>query len=133
MDNKNIAESKGRRKKVVLVEDEQLHAKTLTFAISNKFNCDVFVAGNGHEGYTLICDKLPDVVILDIMMPILNGYSLLEMIKTMEETRNIPVVILTNLDKQHEIKRGTSLGASEYLIKHKRSLQEVLEVIGRYV
>jgi len=120
-------------RKVVLVEDEQLHAKTLKLAITNKYNCDVFVAGNGHEGYTLISDQLPDLIVLDIMMPIIDGFGLLEMINTMEETKHIPVVILTNLDKQHEIKRGASLGACEYLIKHRYSLGEVLEVIGRYV
>lgn len=88
---------------------------------------DFLEATNGEEGLNKIITENPDLVLLDLMLPRKNGFDVLTEMKRNEATKNIPVVILSNLGQESDIKRGLALGANDYLVKTDVSLSEVVE------
>jgi CheY-like chemotaxis protein len=93
---------------------------------------DVEVATNGEECLERLKDYRPELILLDILMPKLNGFHVLKEIKKQPELRNIPVILLTNLgeaevDMNQEL--ATALGVSDYLIKSRHTPDEVVEKV----
>lgn len=80
----------------------------------------------GEEGLAGVKNNPYDVILLDLMLPGINGLEVLKQIKQDEKTKNIPVIILTNLGQDEVIKQGFSLGADSYLIKASNSPKEVV-------
>ena len=102
--------------KVLLVEDSETQCKFLEEGlVSNGF--EVVTASNGAEGYKKFFECIPDVVVSDIMMPVIDGYQLCRMIKSREETKKIPVILLTVLDKKIDSFWGKKAGAQLFLSK----------------
>lgn len=103
--------------KILLIEDDAL----LVRMYQNKLQMDgyeVMVAGDGEEGLARIKEMMPDLILLDIMMPKMNGFEVLEQMKKDETIKTIPVVLLTNLGGSDEdVEKGLELGAVAYLIK----------------
>lgn len=102
--------------KILLVEDDIF----LMNMYSTKFEIDgyeVFAADNGLDGLELAKEKQPHIILLDIMMPEMNGFEVLEKLKADPTTVKIPVIILTNINQQDDIQKGLSLGAVDYFIK----------------
>lgn len=105
-----------KKYKVLIIEDEDLVARM--YQKSLQFDdFDVEVAIGGKEGYQMIKDHKPDLVLLDIMMPEPDGMEVLEMIKGDPETKNIPVIMLTNLSGEYDSKLAISKGATDYWVK----------------
>ena len=77
----------------------------------------VIMAKDGEEGLRLANEIKPDLVFLDIRLPKVDGFAVLEVLRSRDETRNVPVVILSNYGEQELVERGLKLGALEYLIK----------------
>lgn len=75
----------------------------------------------------------PDMVILDLMLPKLNGFEFLEKIKKDEKLKNIPVVVLSNLGQKTDMDKVMALGAVDYLIKTEYSLEEVIKRVKKYL
>jgi CheY-like chemotaxis protein len=92
---------------------------------------DVVGAENGMEALKKLegGDFMPDLILLDILMPYVNGLEVLERIKKDEKLNKIPIILLTNLSQKEEIGRGIELGANDYLIKSHFTPSEVLEKI----
>lgn len=86
-------------------------------------------AENGTEALKKLKDIKPDLILLDIIMPYMDGLEVLKKIKENEETKNIPVILLTNLSQKEEVDKGMELGAMDYLIKSHFTPSEVLEKI----
>ena len=85
--------------KVLLVEDSETQLKFLRDGlVQNGF--EVETAMNGAEAYKKLFEYIPDIVVSDIMMPVIDGYQLCRMIKNVDETKKIPVILLTVLDKK---------------------------------
>src|SRR3989338_11668571 len=97
-------------KKILLVEDE-FYIRDLYRIILESAGFNVILAEDGEEGYKQT-QNLPDLILLDIMIPKLNGIMLLQKIKKDEKTKNIPVVLLTNLGQESIIKKAFDEGAS---------------------
>lgn len=95
----------------------------------------VISAGNGIEGLEKLKDdnNIPDLMLLDILMPYMDGLEMLAEIKKDERLKNIPVVLLTNLSQKDDVDRGLGLGANDYLIKSHFTPSEVLEKIAQYL
>ena len=89
-------------------------------------------ATNGLEGLNKIIFSKPDIVLLDLILPRKNGFDVLIEMKRNKKTKDIPVIILSNLGQESDIKRGFSLGAQEYLIKSDISLSEVVDKIENW-
>ena len=102
--------------KILLVEDSETQLKFLKESlITNGF--EVETASNGSEAYKKVFSYAPDIVVSDIMMPAIDGYQLCRMIKNMDETKKIPVILLTVLDKKIDNFWGKKAGAQLFLSK----------------
>lgn len=101
---------------IVIVEDDAFLRRLYELKFTEqKFN--VKVAEDGVAGLELIKELKPAVVLLDIELPKLDGFSVLQEIKSNEETKDIPILMLTNSSTQEAIDRARSLGAADYIIK----------------
>lgn len=119
--------------KIMLVEDDAI----LVEMYQAKFELEgheIVVATNGEECLELLSEYLPDLILLDILMPKLNGFHVLKEIKKQPNLRNIPVILLTNLgeaevDMNREL--AGALGVSDYLIKSHHTPDEVVDKVMR--
>jgi len=119
-------------KRILIVEDEpavQLPLKT----ILADGGYEMLTADDGGEGLEIIRKEKPDLVILDILLPSMNGLDVLSHMKRDEATKHIPVVILTNVDRKEEIERARSLGAIDYLTKSTTQLKDVKRKVAKYL
>lgn len=95
----------------------------------------VIEANDGKEALKKLEDPQcnPDLILLDILMPYVDGMEVLKKIKEQDRLKNIPVILLTNLSQKEEVTQGLGLGASDYLIKSHFTPSEVLEKIRTYL
>ncbi|WP_306350166.1 response regulator transcription factor [Flavobacterium sp. '19STA2R22 D10 B1'] len=103
-------------KKILIVDDEPNIVMSLEYTFK-KNNYQVFIARDGQEALDLLKVELPDLIILDIMMPHLDGYATLEQIKKEEKLKNCKIIFLTAKSKESDIEKGLSLGADLYVTK----------------
>lgn len=118
--------------KILLVEDDQV----LVRMYQAKFKLEEFeteVAYDGQEGLEKVKDFQPDLVLLDLAMPRMNGFEFLEELKKMEKMKNIPVVVFSNLGQESDIQKAKDLGAKDYLIKINLTPRQVVEKIRQYL
>ncbi|MDO8260735.1 MAG: response regulator [Candidatus Magasanikbacteria bacterium] len=114
--------------KILLIEDDPF----LLSMYSTKFEIEgycVACAEDGAKGLKMASIENPHIILLDIMMPKMNGFEVLEGLKKQDKTKTIPVILLTNLNQKNEIERGLELGANDYLIKAHFMPSEVVEKI----
>ncbi len=115
-------------KKILLIEDEEALQQTMAeYLTDEKF--EVLGAMDGQIGLTLAQTKSPDLILLDIVLPKMDGFAVLEEIKKDEKTKNIPVILLTNLESMENIQRAFEKGAVAYLIKADFKLEDVVKKI----
>jgi len=120
-------------KKVLVVEDESFLRDLLSMKLS-KEECVLIHAFDGDEALTAIEEQKPDIVLLDLVLPSMSGFDVLEKVKKNPDTASIPVIILSNLGQQEDIDRGKKLGAVDFLVKANYSIDEIIvrlkEVLG---
>ncbi len=119
-------------KKILIADDEHKIVMTLEYSFK-KNGYDVFIARDGTEVLEILKTEIPDVILLDIMMPNLDGYSTLKEIKNQEKLAGTKVVFLTAKNNPEDIKKGLDLGADAYVTKPysiKKLLQQVEELIA---
>ena len=102
--------------KILLVEDSETQLKFLKEGLEQS-GFEVETASNGSEAYKKVYLCAPDIVVSDIMMPAIDGYQLCRMLKNVEETKKIPVILLTVLDKKIDSFWGKKSGAQLFLSK----------------
>ena len=102
--------------KILLVEDSETQLKFLKEGLTNS-GFEVETAANGAEAYKKLFEVVPDIVVSDIMMPVIDGYQRCRMIKNVDETKKIPVILLTVLDKKIDSFWGKKAGAQLFLSK----------------
>lgn len=111
--------------KILIIEDDQLMAGLLSEKMG-KAEFDVSLAMDGEAGFKELEKQLPDIILLDLILPGMGGFEILEKLKKDERTKDIPVIILSNLGSRDEVQRGLSLGAEAYLIKANILIDEVI-------
>ena len=115
-------------KKILFIEDESALQKTIGESqIQEGFK--VFAALNGEIGVRIAREKRPELIILDLVLPKKDGFEVLEDLKKAEGTKDIPIIVLTNLEDLKGIQRAIDLGATTYLVKSNYRLDEVVEKI----
>jgi CheY-like chemotaxis protein len=119
-------------KKLMWVEDDVFLNDIISRKCSTR-QCDLVHATNGVDAFKLLETERPDIIILDILLPGINGYEILQKIKENEKISDIPVVILSNYGQKKEIERGLNLGAVKYLVKATYTLDEILKQIGEII
>jgi DNA-binding response OmpR family regulator len=103
-------------KKVLVVDDDPYILMSLEF-LMQKNGFRVMVARNGSEALSLIASQVPDLILLDIMMPDVDGYSICRQVKSNPEWKHIQVVFLSAKTREADIQKGLDLGASLYVVK----------------
>lgn len=113
-----------KKTKILVIEDEiTLQRSLLEFLIKEKF--EAIGASDGERGLELAKTMLPDLILLDIILPKKDGYEVLAQIKRDEMTKHIPVILLTNLERPEDINQAFEKGAYAYLVKSDYKLEEV--------
>jgi CheY-like chemotaxis protein len=107
-----------RKVKVLCVEDEQDIRENIADILRDE-NFEVFEAGNGREGFEAFVKNKPDIIISDIMMPEVDGYGLLKMVRESKNVRNntVPFIFLTALGQKESVIKGVEMSANDYLVK----------------
>lgn len=116
--------------KVLLIEDDEFAAEMYRLRLSGD-GYEVVIARNGQEGLNLAASVLPDFVYLDIRLPILDGFEVLEQLRANPLTAHIPVIILTNYGEEEFRERGLKLGALEFLVKSDTTPARLSETVER--
>jgi DNA-binding response OmpR family regulator len=123
-----------KKNKVLVVEDETFLVKIYTVKLK-KEGYDVNIATDGEQAVKLAGEVKPDLILLDLILPKMNGFEALEQIRATATGKNTPVIVLSNLGQEEDIKRAELLGATDYLVKANFSIQEVIakmaEVLSR--
>ena len=88
---------------------------------------------NGEEAFSILDKEMPNIIILDILLPGMNGLDILQKIKTEERFRKIPVIILSNMSKQSDIDKAKLLGAQKFIVKAAVSLDEIIKEVSDLV
>ena len=116
------------KQKILIVEDEATLQKTLSeylvlegFAVVN--------ALDGEQGVQMTKREKPDLILLDIILPKKDGYEVMDELKADEETKKIPIILLTNLGGSEDVEKAFSKGATTYLVKADYKLEEVVKKI----
>ncbi|MFA6255285.1 MAG: response regulator [Patescibacteria group bacterium] len=102
--------------KILVVEDESFLLELYEMKL-RQVGYEVLKASNGEEGISLARLELPRLILLDILMPKVDGYEMLKELKSDNKTKNIPVIIFSNLSQKEEIEKGLKLGAKDFIIK----------------
>jgi two-component system alkaline phosphatase synthesis response regulator PhoP len=119
-------------KKILIVDDEPNIVMSLEYTFK-KNNFEVFIARDGLEALDILKSNFPDVIILDVMMPMVDGYATLEQIRKDKNLEHTKVIFLSAKNKASDIEKGMSLGADAYLTKPfsiKKVVDQVLELIN---
>ncbi|MBU1160009.1 response regulator [Patescibacteria group bacterium] len=116
--------------KILMMDDDMFFRKIYRDQLM-KAGFDFSEAINGIEGMHKVETEKPDLILLDLMLPRKNGFEVLKEIRKKDETKKIPVIILSNLGQEADIKEGMSLGADSYLVKGETKLSEVIEIINK--
>jgi len=117
-------------KKILFIEDEEALQKTLGEVLKQE-GFEVVSAFDGEAGLNLVKSAKPDLILLDLIMPKMTGFEVLTKLKADEETKNIPVIVLTNLESIGDVGKAIEAGATTYLVKAQYSLDEVLEKVKK--
>ncbi len=115
-------------KKILFIEDESALQKAFGDILSSA-GYELKSALDGEAGLRLAESENPDLILLDLTLPKLNGFEVLEKLKKNPETKKIPVIILTNLERIEDVDKAIELGAMTYLVKAQYKLEEVIEKI----
>lgn len=110
-----VTEKKSGKKCILLVDDNALQLRTMNEMLRNKY--DVQLATSGMKALTQIGKRVPDVIFLDYEMPVCDGKMTLQMIRELEEAKDIPVVFLTGVNEKEHIKAVLGLHPAGYLLK----------------
>lgn len=119
-------------KKILIVDDEPNIVMSLEYTFKKK-NYEVYIARDGGEALQIAKDKIPDVVLLDIMMPNIDGYETLKQIKSNRDLKDTKVVFLSAKNKTTDIEKGLQMGADKYLTKPfsvKKLVTEINELLN---
>lgn len=117
---------------VLIVEDEDFLVRALKDnLVSDGYS--VSVAMDGEAAFDELKKKTPSLILLDLLLPRKNGFDVLKEIRQSPEWQLIPVVILSNLGEDSEIKRALELGANDYFVKSQHPIQEVMEKVREYL
>jgi len=115
-------------KTILIVEDEPTLQKTMSLALTQE-GYDVKNALDGEIGLKLAKEIKPDLILLDLILPKVDGFEALEELKNNDITKEIPIIVLTNLESTQEIERALVMGATTYLVKANYDLKDIIQKI----
>ncbi len=117
-------------KTILLIEDESALQKAFC-EVLKKEDFKTISALDGEIGWNTAKKIKPDLILLDLILPKMDGFEIMEKLKSDQETKNIPVIILTNLESNLDIDKALELGATTYLVKANYDLKEIVEKVKK--
>jgi len=129
---KKILNSKSQgsssKNKILIIEDDRFLRELITRKLLDE-GFAIIEAVDGEEGIKKVKEEKPDLILLDLILPSIDGFEVLSQIKKEENLKSIPVIILSNLGQKEEVEKGLKLGAIDYLIKAHFTPGEIIEKI----
>jgi len=119
-------------KKILIIEDEEVMYNLLARKLSSR-GYEISIAKDGEEGLAKLREAMPDLVLLDIVMPKKDGFEVMEEMQKEDNLKAIPVIVISNSGQPLEIERIKKLGAKDWLIKTEFDLQEVIEKVQKQI
>lgn len=124
-----MADAKAR---ILIIEDDRYISKMYQLKLSLE-GYEAEVAENGRQGVDKVKDFMPDIILCDILMPELDGFEVIKILKEDEQTKNIPILIMSNLGQEDHIQKGMQMGAIGYIVKSQYTPSKVVEKIKEVV
>ena len=119
-------------KKILLIEDEEILIDLLQRKLTQE-GYEISITRNGEEGLAAMKEKQPDLILLDIIMPKMGGFEVMEKMQGDNDLKRIPVIVISNSGQPVEIDRAQKLGAKDWLIKTEFDPREVIEKIKKQI
>lgn len=120
------------KKKVLLVEDDAMIVDMYKMRLEEE-GFEVFVTDKGSEALKIAAKEKPILVLLDIILPEIDGFAVLQLLKEDVKTKKIPVVLLTNLGQESDRQKGLELGAADYFVKAQFTPANVITAIKKII
>lgn len=117
---------------ILVAEDDKFLANAYRMKLT-KAGFDVTIARDGQEALDEIKKKIPDCMLLDLVMPVKDGFAVLEELKKDEKMAHVPIIVASNLGQKEDIDRALSLGAKECIVKSNMSLESIIAKINHAV
>jgi DNA-binding response OmpR family regulator len=114
--------------KILLIEDDKILSKVIHEELKEA-GFEVSEANDGEKGLELAQSKKPDLILSDVLMPKKGGFEVLEGLKKSPVTKDIPVIMLTMLGSDEDIKKGLKLGANDYIVKSQHAVSEIIDKV----
>lgn len=127
-----MATKQSTKPRILLIEDDTFLAGMYVTKLTME-HFDVDLANDGATGLAKAEATTPDLILLDILLPKMNGFDVLKRIKEQPALKDVPVILLTNLGQKSDVAQGLDLGAADYLIKAHFMPSEVVDKIKRYL
>lgn len=121
-----------KRHTILLVENDTFLNKILVYELVQQ-NFDVILADNGEAAFERLAEQKPDIMILDLMLPVKDGFEVLEEMKATEVFKDIPVIVLSALSKDENLERALALGAVGYFVKSDISIPALAEKVRGFL
>ncbi|KKU54853.1 MAG: Response regulator receiver sensor signal transduction histidine kinase [Candidatus Moranbacteria bacterium GW2011_GWE1_49_15] len=122
-------------KQTILIAEDEADIREMYFVALSGKGYDVLQAKDGREVFEWLEKKgdIVDLILLDIVMPVMDGFETLEKIKKDDRFRNLPIIVSTNLDNADDKREALGLGANEYFVKSHHTPSELVEIIHKIV
>ena len=116
--------------KILVAEDDKFLANAYRVKLS-KAGYEIKVASDGQEAIESLETFIPDVILLDLIMPVKDGFAVLEELKKNDKWKNIPVIVASNLGQKEDVDKGMALGATDYIIKSQMPINDILAKVNK--
>jgi len=120
------------KKTILLVEDDQFLAMLLKNRLQ-KEEFAVTLVGDGNAALRALADTSPDLLLLDIILPGPSGFEILEKLRKSDATKQLPIMIISNLGQDEDVAHGTAAGVVDYFIKARTPIETIIERVGAYL
>jgi len=115
-------------KRILIAEDDKFIASAYKLKLT-KMGFEVEVVADGQEAVDFLSKSLPDLILLDLVMPNKDGFATLQEIKANDKWKNIPVIVASNLGQKEDVDRAAALGAAGYIVKTTVTISELVEKV----
>ncbi len=119
-------------KKILVAEDDKFLSSAYRFKLT-KAGFEVQIAGDGAELLKILETYTPDLILLDLVMPVMDGFTTLQNIRLNPKYKSIPIVVASNLGQKEDVDRTKELGATDFVVKSDLSLDMLVEKINKMV
>ena len=103
------------KKKILIIDDEKMNIMALAFFLKHKY--EILVATDGQAGFESAEKHMPDIILLDVIMPGLSGFDVISKLKESEKTKDIPVIFISGMGEEGDDEKGLSFGAVDFITK----------------